>query len=200
MQRKSFLTPRTMAIIALLSALACLLMIWDFPIPFAPPFYKIDLSEVPVLIGGFTLGPVAATCIEGLKVLLRLLFKPSDTAYVGELANFLIGVSFVVPASILYLRNKSRKSALLGMVVGTISMTLFGGLFNYFILLPAYSVLYRMPLDTIIEMGTQIVPFIQDKFTFVLLATSPFNLFKGVLIGVIVLLVYKHISTILKKF
>ena len=200
MKMKKRFTPRTMAIIALYSALACLLMIWDFPLPFAPTFYKVDLSEVPVLVGGFALGPWASAVIEGLKILLRLLFKPTDTAYVGELANFIIGVSFVVPAAWLFQRKKDLSSALAGSIVGTLAMTLVGGLFNYFVLLPAYSLLYGMPMDQIVAMGTQLIPWIRDPLTFVLLATTPFNLVKGVLISGCTLLLTPRLSGIFRKF
>ncbi len=201
MKNKNGITPRAMVIAALMAALACLLMMWDFPLPFAPSFYKVDLSEIPVLIGGFTLGPGYAALIEGLKVLLRLLFKPTETAYVGELANFLIGIALVVPASWwIYRRKKNLISACLGLGIGTLLMVLAGGLFNYFVLLPAYSVLYKMPMEQIISMGTQLVPWIHDAFTFVLLATTPFNLFKGFLISFLMLLLVPRLNVILRKF
>lgn len=188
-----------MTLIAFLSALACLLMLFDFPLPFAPAFYKVDLSEVPVILGGFALNPLAAVIIETLKIVLRLLFKPSETAYVGELANLIIGISWAVPATWIYLKKKTKKAAFWGMVVGTLIMTVTGGILNYFVLLPMYSVLYQMPLEAIIELGASIVPWINDPFSFVLLATSPFNLFKGGLITVLVVALYPRIAGMLKK-
>ena len=200
MNSKKLLTSRNMALMAILASLASILMAWDFSIPLVPPFYKLDFSEIPVMIGGFVIGPWASVIIEGLKVLIRMLIKPTSTAYVGELANFIVGVCFVFPASMYYQRIKTKKGALIGLIFGTINMTVVGAVFNYYILIPAYSFLYNMPLDKIIAMGTQVTPLIHDKFTFVLLATSPFNLFKGVVISGIVLLIYKHISRLLKKF
>lgn len=196
---KKLLTPRNMTLIAFLSALACLLMLFDFPLPFAPAFYKVDLSEIPVILGGFALNPLAAVIIEILKIVLRLLFKPSDTAYVGELANLMMGISWVVPATWIYLKKKTQKTAFWGMVVGTLCMTLVGGILNYFVLLPMYSVLYQMPLEAIIELGASILPWIDDPFSFVLLATSPFNLFKGGLITVLVVVLYPRLAGMLKK-
>lgn len=200
MTTKKVLTTKTMASIAILSVIAFILMYFDFPIAFlAPPFYKIDFSEVAVLVGGFAFGPIVAAMIEGLKIVLYMMFKPTSTAFVGEFANFVIGCAFVVPASAIYFKNKTKKNAVVGLVVGGISMTVIGVLMNYFVLLPAYSYFYHLELDVIIGMGQQIVPFIKDKLTFVLLATTPFNLFKATTVSILTLLLYKHISPLLKK-
>ena len=99
---------RTLTKIAVLSAVAFVLMYFDFPLPFIPSFYKLDFSETAVMAGGFAMGPGAACAIEGLKILLKILFKGTDTAYVGELANFLIGCAYVLPASFLYWKKKSQ--------------------------------------------------------------------------------------------
>ncbi|SJZ87710.1 ECF transporter S component [Anaerorhabdus furcosa] len=191
---------KTMARIAILAVIAFILMYFDFPIPFiAPGFYKIDLSEVAVLVGGFSLGPLAAMLIEGLKIILYMLFKPTTTAYVGEFANFIIGCALVIPASAIYFKNKSKKSALLGLVVGGIAMLIAGLLMNYFVLIPAYSFFFNMDLNMIVDMGHAIVPFINDKLTFVLFATTPFNLVKVIVVSGLTMLLYKHISPLLKK-
>lgn len=200
MTTKKVLTTKTMASIAILSVIAFILMYFDFPIAFlAPPFYKIDFSEVAVLVGGFAFGPVVAAIIEGLKIVLYMLFKPTSTAFVGEFANFVIGCSFVVPASAIYVRNKNKKNAVIGLVVGGVAMTIVGVVLNYFVLLPAYSFFYHMDIESIIGMGQQIVPFIKDKLTFVLFATTPFNLFKAVAVSILTIMLYKHISPLLKK-
>ncbi len=191
---------KTMAKVAILSVIAFILMYFDFPIPFiAPGFYKIDFSEVAVLIGGFALGPLAAILIEGLKIMLYMLFKPSSTAYVGELANFIIGCALVVPASAIYFKNKNRKNAFIGLLVGAISMITVGLLMNYFVLIPAYSFFFNLDLDTIIQMGKAIVPFINNKITFVTFATTPFNIVKVVAVAGLTMILYKHISPLLKK-
>lgn len=196
---KSKMSVNTIAKVSVLGALAFLVMLFEIPLPFAPAFYKLGFDEVVVLIGGFALGPWAACCIEGLKIALNLLFNGSITAGTGELSNLLIGLSFVLPATILYQREKTIKHALVGLIVGTISMVVIGALINYFIILPAYAFFMKIPLDNLIGMGTAVNANINGLFTFVLLATVPFNLLKGVLVSVIVFISYKRVSPLLKK-
>lgn len=184
--------------IAMLSAIAAVLMLFDFPLPFAPCFYELDFSEVPVLIGGFALGPIPAIVIEGLKVLLKSIMKGTMTVGVGELANFVIGCALVFPVSLIYKYKKSFKDAILGLIIGVISMTIVGALMNYFILIPFFSKVF-MPLDTIISMGTKINKNIVDLKTLIILAVVPFNLLKGVVTSVVTMLIYKRLSPILHK-
>ena len=106
--------------VAMLGAAAVVLMFFDIPLPFAPSFYKIDLSEVPVLIGAFAMGPLAGAAIELIKILLNLVMKGSTTAGVGEVANFLIGCAYVMPAAWIYKTQKTKKNAMIGMAVGTL--------------------------------------------------------------------------------
>ena len=188
---------RTLTKIAVLSAVAFVLMYFDFPLPFIPSFYKLDFSETAVMAGGFAMGPGAAVAIEALKILLKILFKGSDTAYVGELANFLIGCAFVLPAAFMYRKEKTRQRALMGLAAGTLCMTAVGVIINYAVLLPAYSFFYQLPMEVLIGMGTALIPFIADKLTFVLLATTPFNIIKGVLVSIVTILLYKRISPLL---
>ena len=148
----------TIAKVSILGALAFLVMLFEIPLPFAPSFYKLGFDEVVVLIGGFALGPWAAVCIEALKIALNLLFNGTITAGTGELSNFLIGLSLVLPATMIYQQNKSRKNALIGLIVGTITMTILGTMINYFIILPAYSYFMKIPMEGLISMGTVINP------------------------------------------
>ena len=190
---------RTLAEIGMLGGIATILMFFEFPIPFlAPTFYKIDLSEVPVLIGAFSLGPSAGATIELIKILLNLLIGGTDTAFVGELGNYLIGCSFILPASFIYKMHKSKKTAVIGMVSGTAVMTIFGCLINAFVLLPTYAAAFGIPLDAIVGMGASINGSINNVFTFVVLAVAPFNLIKGIVVSLITLVLYKHVSPILK--
>lgn len=184
--------------IGMLAALALILMFFEIPLPFAPSFYEIDFSEVPVLIGCFTMGPMAGAAVELVKILLALVLKGTTTAGVGEIANFIIGCSFCVPAGLLYKRNRTRRNALLGMATGTILMTVIGCVVNAFILLPVYSAAFGMPLEALVEMGTAVNGHITDLMTFVILAVAPFNLLKGILVSLLVFLIYKKISPIFK--
>ena len=189
---------RSLTMIGVLSAIAVVLMLFDIPLGFLPSFYKIDFSEVPVMIGSFALGPVAGVMIEFIKILLNLLINGTDTAGIGELANFFIGCSIVVPASIIYSRKKTKKGAVLGLVIGTLLLTIVGSLLNAYILLPAYGAAFHMPIDRLIAMGTAINPSINSMSTFILLAVVPFNLLKGVLVSIITILLYKKLSPIIK--
>ena len=152
-----------------------------------------------LIFGGFALGPWAAVCIEALKIALNLLIGGTITMGVGELTNFLIGLSFVLPATIIYQRDKTRKHALLGLIAGTICMTILGGLLNYFVMLPAYSYFMNLPLDRIIEFGHAVNPNINGLLALVLMATTPFNVLKGVLCSIVVFLSYKKVSPVIKK-
>jgi len=195
--KKRFST-RNIAIIGMLSAVAFVLMLFEIPLGFAPPFYKIDFSEVPVLIGSFALGPVAGVVIELCKILLKLAIKGTTTAFVGDFANFIIGCSFVIPASIIYHVKKSRKTAIIGLVVGGAVMTVFGSAFNAVYLLPKFAELYGMPLEAIIAMGTAVNSNINSVTTMVLFAVVPFNLLKSILVSIITIILYKRISPLLK--
>lgn len=199
MNTNRFFTTKNIAKIAILSTIAFVLMIFAFPLPFIPKFYSLDFSEVAVLVGGFSLGPLAAVTIEGVKIILKTLTEGTSTAYVGEVANFIIGCAFCVPASFIYQKNKTKTAAIKALTIGGITMVFVGLLMNYFILLPAYSFFYKMDMSVLIGMGSVIFPFIQDKLTFVLFATTPFNIIKAILVGILTFAIYKHISPLLKK-
>lgn len=191
---------RQLALIAMLGAVATILMLFEIPLPFlAPPFYELDFSEVPVLIGAFALGPVSGVLIELVKVLLNLLINGTITAGVGELGNFLIGCSFILPASLIYHRKKDKKHAMIGMVIGTVFMAAAGCVINAYVLLPAYSAGLGIPMETLVGMGTAINPAITSILTFVVLAVAPFNLLKGIVVSVLTLLLYKRISGLIKS-
>ena len=196
---KKIFATKNLVLMAIFSALAAVLMLLEFPLPFiAPSFYEIDLSEIPVLIGSFIMGPVAGVIIEAVKILLTLLIRGTDTAYVGELANFIIGCCFIVPAGVIYKKNKTKKSALIGIATGTMLMAVTGVVINYAILIPFYVKAFGMPLDLILDMGAKINPLISNKWTFVLICVAPFNIVKGIIDSLITALVYKRISTFIK--
>ena len=186
---------RRVTIIAICGAIAAVLHMLDFPLLFlAPEFYKLDFSELPVMLCGFYLGPSAAVFCEVIKIFLKLLLKGTSTAFVGDFANFVVGCSLVLPAVIVYHTRKSKRSALWGCVVGTVVLTIFGSLFNAVYLLPKFSQLYGLPLDAIIGMGSAINKGITGLNTFVLLAVAPLNLVKGAMISFLTLLLYKRVA------
>lgn len=183
--------------IAILAALSAVIMLLEFPLPFAPGFYKLDLSEAVILMGGFAMGPVAAAVIELIKNLINILLNGTTTAFVGEFANFLTGCALVVPASLIYKYHKTLKGAIVSLAVGTFSLVIIGSTFNYFVLIPAFSSMYHMPLDEIVSMGSKLNPLVSDLKTLVVFAVAPFNIVKGVLCSLINLLLYKRVSKIL---
>lgn len=198
---KKFKT-RELIIIAILASFAGVLMFpaFEIVVPFAPPdIYKLDLSEIPVLIGAFAINPIAGVAIEAVKIIIALIIKGGSITFgVGELANFLIGVSFIVPASIIYHKHKTKKSALIGMIAGTISIMVVGAVLNAFVLLPVYAYFLGYNVSDLVGLGTLVNGSVNNVFTFILLITVPFNLLKGVFISAIVLLIYKRISMLIK--
>lgn len=191
---------RTLVEIGMLGAISAILMLFEFPLPFiAPPFYEIDLSEVAVLVGAFALGPTAGAFIELIKIFLNLLLNGTQTAFVGEIGNYIIGCSLILPAALIYKQHKSKRNAIIAMITGTIFMTIAGCFVNAYLLLPAYSTAFGMSLDGIVQFGNAINENIKNVTTFVILAVAPFNLLKGMIVSLITALIYKHISPILKR-
>lgn len=184
---------------AIFATMSGVLMLVEIPLFFAPSFYKLDLSELPVMICTFYLGPVAGVVCEMLKVLLKLLIKGTSTAFVGDFANFAVGCSFVLPASVIYHAKPGRKTALVGMIVGTVIMSVFGSAFNAIYLIPKFAALFGMPLEVIIGMGTKINSHITSVWTMAAFAVAPFNVVKGFIVTLLTVLLYKRISPILKK-
>lgn len=198
--REKIFTTRKVTMIGMLSAIAMILHLFDFPLPFVPGFYKLDFSELPVLVGTFAFGPVAGVMTEFLKILLKLCIKGTTTAYVGDLANFAVGCSFILPASAIYAFRKNKKSAVIACITGTLVMTVFGTAFNAVYLLPAFSELFHLPMDQILAMGAAVNPLMKSNtiFAFVAACVAPLNLIKGTAVSVVTLLVYKPLSPIIK--
>lgn len=181
--------------IAMLSVIAFVIMQLELIVPLFPPFLKLDLSDLPALIGAFALGPMAGVGIEALKNLLHLL--QTSTGGVGELANFTIGCAMVVPAALIYNHRKDRRSAVLGLLTGTVAMGVIGALANYTVLIPFYSKF--MPIEAIIGMASAVNPAIGSLETLVLFGVFPFNLIKGLILSVLALLLYKRLSPVLHR-
>ena len=196
---KKFSNTHYITYTAMFACMSGILMLVEIPLFFAPGFYKMDVSELPILICTFYLGPVAGVTAELLKVLVKLILKGTTTAFVGDFANFVVGCSFILPASIIYHAKPGKRSALVGMAVGTIVMTVFGSAFNAVYLLPKFSVIFGMPLDVIVSMGTAVNGAINSVSTLVLFEVVPFNLLKGIIVSSLTFVLYKRISPILHK-
>lgn len=192
----TLLTTRNVVFMGMFSALAAVLMLFEFPLPFiAPSFYGLDLAEVPVLVGSFALGPVAGVIMEVVKIMIKLVLKPTSTGFVGEFANFAIGCALVIPAGLVYRFKKTKTGALIGMVAGTVVMAAAGIVINALVMLPFYS--NFMPLDNIIAAGAAINPAVSNVWTFAVICVGPFNVIKGVVVSLITALVYKRVSVII---
>ena len=191
-QSRKVTSTRRITIIAICGAIASILHILDFPLLFlAPEFYKLDFSELPVMLCGFYLGPAAAVTCETLKILLKLLLKGTSTAFVGDFANFVVGCSLVLPALIVYHTKKSRGTAISGLILGTVVLTAFGSAFNALYLLPKFAEMF-MPMEAIIAAGSAIHNGINSVWTLVLICVVPLNLIKGISVSVLTMLLYKR--------
>ena len=190
---------QTLTKVAMLAAVAGVLMLFEFPLWFAPSFYKLDFSELAVMIGALSMGPLAGAAIEGIKILLNFVLNGTITGGVGELGNFLIGCSLVVPAAWVYRKNRTPKGMVMGMAAGTCMMVLLGSVINYFILLPVYATVFGQPLEFFVQMGNVLNPAIVDLKTLILFAVAPFNLLKGILIGILTYFLYRKLARQLEQ-
>lgn len=197
--RKEDFTTKTMVKISVLSVIALILMLLDFPLWFAPPFLKFDISDVPSLIGSFAMGPMAGVLVQLIKNLLNILLEGSGTGGVGEFSNFVVGSIFAYTAGLIYYKEKTFKNAILGLIIGTLTMTIFISIINYYFMIPFYAKLFGMPLDKIVAMGSAVNKYVVDFKSLILYAVVPFNLFKGIIVSIVTVLLYKRVSPILHR-
>ena len=201
---------RKLVMTAMLSAVAFILMFIEFPIPFLiPSFVKMDISELPALIGAFSMGPVSGVVICILKNILHIVIKGTSSAYAGEICNCLLGILFVVPAGLIYKKLKTadsaqqakkqgRKAALIGCLVGAAVMAVASIPVNYFITYPAYVKFYGLPLEAIIGMYQELLPGADSLIKCLVIFNMPFTFLKGILDSIITFLIYKRISVFIK--
>ena len=189
---KKNLSTQYLTRIAVLTALASILFMIEIPIV---AFYKLDLSNLPVLLGAFSMGPGAGLAILLLKSVIGMLH--STSMYVGELADFIMGAAMVLPAALIYKANKTRKGALIGMVAGTVTMIVVAVLVNWQIMIPFYMNAYGMPMEAVIGMATAAVPFVNTEWELLMYVTAPFNLLKGVVLSLLTYVMYKRLSPLL---
>ncbi|MDI3480957.1 MAG: riboflavin transporter [Tepidanaerobacteraceae bacterium] len=183
--------------IAVLGVLAFIIMFAEFPLPMFAAFLKIDFSDVPALLAGFSMGPWAGIMVEVVKNFLHL-FR-SQTAFIGEAANLLTGILLVAPASLIYSMHKSKKTAIIGMLAGTLIMAVGMSVANYFIIVPLYQKLLNIPTQAVIAMGTHANARIVDLKTLVVYSILPFNIIKGILVTIATALIYKRLSPLLHR-
>lgn len=193
-KRRNWVSTRTITITALLASISYILAFIEFPVPLSPSFARMDLSDIPALIGAFVFGPVTGVIIELIKNVLQLL--STSTAGVGELANFLIGASYVWIAGFIYKYKRTKKGAISAYIISSIVMGVVAMIVNYFILFPLFETF--MPLDQLIASFSEFLPFIQTKLDVVLYNVLPFNIIKGLVVGLVTMVVYKKLTPVLK--
>lgn len=197
-RKQGLSSAKTIAKVGVLSAIAYILMFIAVPLPIFPSFLKIDLSDIPAIFGGMSLGPMAGLAIVIVKNLLQGI-TASTTGGVGEFANVVIGGSYVLIICLFYKKLKTTKGVLAGGLVGIVAMTITGCIMNYFIMIPLYVTVYGMPLEQIIQMGTIINPRVTDLMTFVIWMIAPFNILKAGIMTLVTLPLFKKMEKILSK-
>lgn len=190
---------KVMVKISSLAVISMILMFFDWSIFPAISFLKLDLADLPALIGAFAMGPMAGVLIQLVKNLLSLLVEGSTTGGVGELSNFIVGSVYVYTAGAMYYRNKSFKTAIIGAVLGVIAMATIASISNYFVVFPMYSRVYGIPMDSLLGMGAAFNKNIVDLKTMMIYAIVPFNILKGSIVAIVTMAIYKRVSPILHK-
>lgn len=191
---------RMIALIAIFAALAAVLMVFRFPLPFMPPFLSFDLAGVPELIVAFTFGPLAGILVVVLRILLQLVISGTNSMFTGELQGLMLSLALVLPASIIYQHNKTKKGAIQGMVAGSITNVVVAVFTNMVIIIPFYVALYGMDMDAIISMTQAVNPYVDSTFKLVLLGIIPFNIIKNVATCLVTFVIYKKISPVMHRY
>lgn len=191
------LSTRMLASVAVCGAVSFILMMLDFGLPFIPEFIKFDFSDLPALICTFSFGPLAGVFVELIKNLLHLFV--TSTMGIGELSNFLLGCALVVPAGMIYKHNKTRRTALIGMITGTLCFSVMGIISNYFIIFPFYTMVMHIPMEAIVAMGAKISPIFNSEFKLILLSVTPYNICKGLIVSILTFVLYKRLRTTILK-
>lgn len=185
--------------ISVLSVISFLIMYIEVPMWFTPEFLKIDLSDLPALIGSFSLGPIAGVVIELVKNLLKFGLKGTTTLGVGEIANFIVGAIYVWTAGYVYSRSNNFKGAVRGMLFGTIVMSVVASALNYVFLIPFYAKLYGLPIQAYIDMAKAVNKYVVSFETFIIFGILPFNILKGILVSLVTMPLYKRLGSIISK-
>lgn len=197
--KKKFKT-RDLTVIAMLGAICCVLMHIDFPLPFMPPFMNFDLCGLVELIGGFAMGPLQAFCIIIVKILLKLATEGTSSAFTGELQNVILSCAYVLPPVILYHRNKTKRTAMAGMAIGTVFCSIVAVFTNLFIIIPFYMTLMGQEMSYFVQMCTEANPLVQNAATLAIFGIVPFNLIKCSINSLGAMVLYKRLSPLLHGY
>ncbi len=199
--KKAKMRTKELTFISLMGALSAVLLVYNFPLPFMPPFMEFDFAGIVEIIGGLMFGPIASVYIIALKILLKLVTVGTTSGFTGEIQNFILSCTFVLPPTILYARNKTKKTAIIGMVIGIIITTIAAIFTNLYMIIPFFiAISTDMTMETIIAMCAEANPFIKDTPTFVALGIIPFNLIKYGASSAFTVALYKRLSRPIKRF
>ena len=196
---KKVLTTKNLTIIAMFSAISAVLMVFEIQLPFSPSFVKFDFSDLPVMLGGFLIGPFAGGIIAFMKILLHFLLNGTTSFFVGDLSNLLLTLSFVLPASFIYQQKKTKKTTIQGLLVSIICTSLLAIIFNLFLIFPLYLKVLNLKMVNLINMIHVVNPLVKDVFTMIVFSLLPFNLFKYSIVSMITMLSYKKLSILFKE-
>lgn len=189
---------KRLVLTAVLGAISGILMILEFPMPFIPPFVKMDFSELPVILGGFIMGPVSGALVSLIKILINFALRGTATFGVGELANFLYSIGYMLPAVIIYHRLKTKKGAVISLITGTIITSIIAVIFNAFVTFPLYGSLMNLSINDIVKMCASVNPLVKNPISLMLFSILPFNIFKYGVTSIITFLLYKKLSVAVK--
>lgn len=196
---KKVLTTKNLTMIAMFSAISAVLMVFEIQLPFSPSFVKFDFSDLPVMLGGFLIGPFAGGIIAFMKILLHFLLNGTTSFFVGDLPNLLLTLSFVLPASFIYQQKKTKKTTIQGLLVSIICTSLLAIIFNLFLIFPLYLKVLNLKMVDLINMIHVVNPLVKDVFTMIVFSLLPFNLFKYSIVSMITMLSYKKLSILFKE-
>ena len=196
---KKVLTTKNLTMIAMFSAISAVLMVFEIQLPFSPSFVKFDFSDLPVMLGGFLIGPFAGGIIAFMKVLLHFLLNGTTSFFVGALSNLLLTLSLVLPASFIYQQKKTKKTTIQGLLVSIICTSLLAIIFNLFLIFPLYLKVLNLKMVDLINMIHVVNPLVKDGFTMIVFSLLPFNLFKYSIVSMITMLSYKKLSILFKE-
>lgn len=190
---------KELVMIGLLGAISTVLMFFEFPVPLSPTFVKMDFSELPIILGGFMMGPIAGLFIILIKIALNFVLNGTTTMGVGELANMIGSISYMLPAVLIYRRNTTNKVMRFSLATGTIFVSGVTLISNLFFIFPIYVKLYGMSMEMIVSMGRVTNPYVTDLFSMMLFSMLPFNLFKYGVVSIFFLVVYKRLEKVIRN-
>lgn len=199
-ETKAKLTTQMICFVGLFGALSTILMLFQVPLFFVPGFMKLDIAELPAILGAFMFGPVAGESIVFVKIILNLLIDGTDTMYVGELSNLLLSSIYVLCASLIYHRRKTKRRAALSLLISVVLTSTAAVISNTFVTFPAYAVVYGLSMDKIVEMAQAVNPLVCDAVTMMIWSILPFNLIKYGAVSVLTFMLYKKLHLCIQRY